>query len=115
MTDQQKLVEAAEAWLRDKLEPGQMYLIETYMDELDDFADHTHAVADILHREVLRLREQLRWIPVAERLPRLDRGRVQVLTSHGDIFTSKWLGECWGIAAPITHWRPLDLPEGGAA
>lgn len=112
--------------------------------------------ANILANEVLRLREQLRWVPVAERLPKVGKkvqvcgrwknenrwGAVARWFPAGTLDASMWddppedwwdgagdncrnpsdgwweepvAGELLWELDDVTHWRPLDLPEGGGA
>lgn len=66
-----------------------------------------------LANEVLRLREEARWIPVTERLPERedgdDAGNVEVW--YEDAIYGKvhfWMFE--GDTNIITHWRPM--PQG---
>jgi len=70
--------------------------------------------------EIERLREERRWIPVAERLP--DEGEMVLWHGPGDTFCHAVVGKCdgrsidWGsdlnmdIAMDFTHWQPLPPP-----
>lgn len=67
--------------------------------------------------------EERRWIPVTERLPEIENGRV--LMSDGEkcyLAPRSWMHKINGIdgffipanhgaGARITHWMPLQLPE----
>lgn len=69
---------------------------------------------------VERLREERRWIPVAERLP--DEGEPVLWHGPGDTFCRAVVGKVdgrsidWGsdlnmdIAMNYTHWQPLTPP-----
>ena len=74
----------------------------------------------------LREQEERRWIPVAERLPKLIPCRagtayseaVNVLTSDRKVITAIWDGTDWigpfrfwdAEGEEITHWAPVLLP-----
>ena len=67
--------------------------------------------------ELLQLREQVRWIPVSERLP--DDGD-SVLVYFGNVASAFLRDDGWWRSAPIpsriystvTHWQPLPpAPE----
>ena len=70
--------------------------------------------------EIERLREERRWIPVAERLP--DEDEPVLWHGPGDTFCRAVVGKVdgrsidWGsdlnmdIARNFTHWQPLPPP-----
>ena len=82
--------------------------------------------ACILAVSALREQEERRWIPVAERLPKLIPCRagtayseaVNVLTSDRKVITAIWDGTDWigpfrfwdAEGEEITHWAPVLLP-----
>lgn len=86
------------------------------------------AVSDacVLAVAALREQEERRWIPVAERLPKLIPCRagtayseaVNVLTSDRKVITAIWDGTDWigpfrfwdAEGEEITHWAPVLLP-----
>lgn len=86
------------------------------------------AVTDacVLAVTALREQEERRWIPVAERLPKLIPCRagtayseaVNVLTSDRKVITAIWDGTDWigpfrfwdAEGEEITHWEPVLLP-----
>jgi hypothetical protein len=86
----------------------------------DDRAD----MIDLACDEIARLREERRWVPVGERLP---RGQEGVLTARGPwedggylIGIGWWNGKCWMSYGsdrdmpPVAFWMPLPPgPEGG--
>lgn len=95
------------------------------------FSGNTAAVqavsdACILAVSALREQEERRWIPVAERLPKLIPCRagtayseaVNVLTSDRKVITAIWDGTDWigpfrfwdAEGEEITHWAPVLLP-----
>ena len=76
-----------------------------------------------LQAEIKGLREELRWIPVSERLPENDE---EVIILAGDVKTpyianALLKGAIWHIRHPngiilaasweITHWKPITLPD----
>lgn len=89
--------------------------------------DIGYCISDVklLIAEIEQLREQNRWIPVSERLPKFDSNCL-VITEKGEIFTSKFYGygeECqgykefpegvWEIDAceeTVIAWRELPEP-----
>ena len=84
-----------------------------------DDAEYAHA-SDVVAwaiREIDRLREERRWIPVGERLP--DRSvAVLVYSSNGihraslDSF-GQWLDDDENPGKRVTHWMPLPSPPNG--
>jgi hypothetical protein len=96
-----------------------------------DDAEYAHA-SDVVAwaiREIARLREERRWVPVGERLPEIgtdvlamgSEGVFQAcLTLWGE--SRRWealvldvhgCGCCGGGRASVTHWMPLPPgPEG---
>ena len=82
--------------------------------------------ACILAVSAIREQEERRWIPVAERLPKLIPCRagtayseaVNVLTSDRKVITAIWNGTDWigpfeywdAEGEEITHWAPVLLP-----
>lgn len=87
-------------------------------DVLQEYVDRSKRYAD----EVMALREQLRWIPVTERLPVPGE---RVLAARDDAFVGesylsesgvwrRYYGALWVLlgCAPVTHWMPLPpAPE----
>lgn len=77
-------------------------------------------------REIERLREAQRWIPVAERLPEntkgvqrtwflvaLSNGVVTQLAYEFEHYTNMIFDVGWhSTAHPVTHWMPLPEPPG---
>lgn len=69
--------------------------------------------------ELLRRREMDRWIPVSERLPKIDK-RVLIYDSGSTYIdnlyeniafgTKEWAGVEVGTLTHVTHWRPLPEP-----
>ena len=67
--------------------------------------------------EIARLREERRWIPVGERLPRFGRDVLAAtepfedgsrLMEVGSVVKCKWsLNGIHGDFPPVTHWMPL--------
>ena len=86
-------------------------LLQEYVDRCARYAD-----------EIMALREQPRWISVAERLPAEG---MRVLAASEGVFTGEAYLNCEGVwmrsygvvwvslvDMPVTHWMPLpDAPE----
>ena len=84
----------------------------------------TAEVAEIAAAEIVKLREERRWVPVAERLPAVQGD--DVLTARGpwedggySIGIGWWNGECWMSYGSerdmpsVAFWQPLPPgPEG---
>ena len=73
--------------------------------------------------ELLRLRQEGRWIPVTEAMPP-ERTDVLAYWSNAGFYVTSWFKwetmekPLWSPAVPawgeVTHWRPLPAaPEGG--
>lgn len=65
--------------------------------------------------KVAKAIENLRWIPVSERLPTekdadTETGLVLYKQSNGWMFTDYWFVAEMGKSA-ITHWMPLPKPQ----
>ena len=72
---------------------------------------HPHCLIDGLVKEIARLREERRWVPVGERLPEMLQN-VLVCSSRGIHCASldsrgQWLDEDENPGKKITHWQPL--------
>ena len=97
-----------------------------YSMEIDFF------IAEFLLENGVRLdpdqksREQNKWIPVTERLPKLENSPCDVLVLHelkGDLLIDvawyshdkrRWCS-CSGMNLKVSHWMPLpELPKEGA-
>ena len=67
--------------------------------------------------EIARLREERRWVPVGDRLPRFGRDVLAAtepfedgsrLMEVGSVVKCKWsLNGIHGDFPPVTHWMPL--------
>ena len=74
-------------------------------------------MVEIACDEIARLREERRWVPVGERLPRFGRDVLTVtepfedgsrLMEVGSVVKCKWsLNGIHGDFPPVTHWQPL--------
>lgn len=77
-----------------------------------------------------KLREELRWIPVEERLPQpteqthpqqsefvwlanITENKIEAVKAWCEPSHEIWF-DCFGNPATGTHWRPMAIPEGGA-
>ena len=92
------------------------------IDHLKDTRQDPFDQIEVMRSELDRLREQVRWIPVSERLPKADT-RVEIFSGfdqtihighyreHATQWDSEdgcyWHGKNFGL---ITHWRPLPEP-----
>ena len=74
---------------------------------------HPHCLIDGLVKEIARLREERRWIPVGERLPDEPRRMLAFVPSvYGPqvafVSNGKWQdGTEYSIGGRVTHWQPL--------
>lgn len=78
--------------------------------EAADALEQLQAENDRLKEEV----QQMRWIPVEERLPE-EKQRVivrceRVGTSVGWILWGRWMTDIGPHAGDVTHWMPLPAP-----
>lgn len=66
-----------------------------------------------LRKEVKRLQDATKWIPVSERLPdeTKDEYVLAVCDYYGKINVET--RKMWHIDACVTHWMPLPLPPKG--
>ena len=62
-----------------------------------------------LEAEITTLREQVRWIPVSERLPEKDGAYIGW---DGTLYVGFTWDERFSVMFPntVTHWMPLPLP-----
>lgn len=62
-------------------------------------------------KEIAMLKEQVRWIPVTERLPATE-GRYAVITEKGSVTVVTFYPECGRFQRIFTHWMSLPTkPE----
>ena len=81
-----------------------------YLREASTTLEQLQAENDRLKEEV----QQMRWIPVEERLPE-EKQRVivrceRVGTSVGWILWGRWMTDIGPHAGDVTHWMPLPAP-----
>ena len=60
-----------------------------------------------VQKEVDRLREEARWIPVGERLP--EKEGYYYVATEDDLFVTWWSIEGWEdvVNGTVTYWRPM--------
>lgn len=97
----------------DKLSDGELYVYRRALVLAPNDVGDVRSMAT----ELLELREQVRWIPVSERLP--DHGD-SVLVYFGNVTSAFLRDDGWWRSAAIlsriystvTHWQPLPpAPE----
>ena len=115
----------AELERRRKTMSARIRIVEMERDEARADADRLREGECAADAEIARLRDQVRWIPVEERLPEKDgvyaaklRGAVLGRSMPAswwavEFFADDEHPEWYGVSSPVTHWMALpDLQEG---
>ena len=91
---------------------GYIKHVETDLANYQDKVQMLEAENARLTAELTALREQVRWIPVSERLPEKDGAYIGW---DGTLYVGFTWDERFSVMFPntVTHWMPLPLPPEG--